>query len=137
MKVASLVARILRLIQVIDPNQSVKDTDMSTTIDALNGMVRRWEANHLALGWQSVSNPSDDVPVPDEALDALAYCCAVRVAPEYGVTPLPAVIQMANNLFGDLLRDQAVATPIQPIYGGPRPRSWSGATLNGSSWFVG
>ena len=137
MNVSKVITRALRLIQVIDPNQSVSDTDMETGIDALNGMLRRWEASGLALGFTPVSSPSDTLSVPDEATDAVSYALAVRVSSEYGVSPLPEVLQTANNLYADLLRDQAVLTPIRPIFGGPMPRNWNGATLNGSTWYAG
>lgn len=137
MIVSKAMTRALRLIQVIDPNQSISDTDMETAIDAFNGLARRWEASGLALGFQPVSNPSDTLPVPEEAEDAVIYATAVRVASEYGVTPLPEVITTANNLYADLLRDQAVATPIRPIFGGPMPAQYNGATINGSTWYNG
>ena len=137
MIVSKVITRALRLIQVIDPLQSVSDADMETAIDALNGLLRRWEASGLALGFSPVSSPSDTLTVPDEALDAVPYALAVRVASEYGVTPLPEVVSAANNLYADLLRDQAVATPLRPIFGGPMPTNWNGATLNGSTWYAG
>lgn len=137
MKTQQAVTRALRLIQVIDPNQSVRNTDMETAIDALNGLCRRFEANHLALGWQPVASPSDDLPLPEESLDAIIYALAVRLAPEYGVTPLPAVTQMANELMNDLRRDQMIATPIRPILSVPTPDNWNGATINGESWYAG
>lgn len=135
--VAKLVARSLRLIQVIDPSQSVDDQDMETAIEALNAMMQRWEADLLSLGWSAVASPSDVLPIPVEAEQAVAYALAVIVASEYGVTPLPAVTQLANNGLNDLLRDQAVATPIRPILDCPMPRNWNGQTLNGESWYVG
>lgn len=137
MKVANLIARSLRLIQVIDPSQSVKDQDMETAIEALNALMQRIEADLLSLGWSSVASPQDDVPIPIEAEQAVAYMLAVILAPEYGVTPLPSVVQMANSGMADLLRDQAVATPIQPILDCPMPRNWDGRTLTGADWFVG
>lgn len=135
--VAKLVARSLRLIQVIDPSQSVDDQDMETAIEALNAMMQRWEADLLSLGWSAVASPSDVLPIPVEAEQAVAYALAVILAPEYGITPLPAVTQLANNGLNDLLRDQAVATPIRPILDCPMPRNWNGQTLNGESWYVG
>lgn len=137
MKTQELVARSLRLIQVIDARQPVKASDMSTAIAALNGLVRRWEANTLALGWAPVENPSDDLPLPDEALDAVAYNLALRLAPEYGVSPMPAVVQTAQDTLADLLRDQAVATPIRPILDAPCPSNVTGNDLDGQSWYVG
>ena len=137
MKVQNLVARSLRLIQVIDPQQSVKATDMETAIDALNGMMARIEADGTALGWSPVANPSDDLPLADEMTQAIAYNLAITLAPEYGVTPLPTVVGMALTGMEALLRDVAVATPIQPILSVPTPSYKSGRTINGESWYVG
>lgn len=119
--VAKLVGRSLRLIQVIDPKQPVKPADMTTAIEALNAMMRRWEANTLALGWAPVASPSDELPIPEEAEEAVAYNLAVRLAPEYGVDITPAVIGGAMTFLDELRRDQAVATPIRPIIAIPNP----------------
>lgn len=135
--VAKAVARALRLIQVIDPNQTVKASDMETGIEALNAMMQRWEADLLSLGWSAVSSPQDVMPIPVEAEQAVAYNLALMLAPEYGVNPLPAVVEYARSGLNDLLRDQAVATPILPILDCPAPQNWNGKTLNGESWFVG
>lgn len=137
MKTENLVARALRLIQVIDPLQSVKAQDMQTGIDALNGMMARIEADGTPMGWSSVTNPSDVLPLADEMTQAIAYNLAVLLAPEYGVTPLPTVVAMAMKGMEDLLRDVAVANPIQPILAVPVPTYKNGLTINGESWYVG
>lgn len=137
MKVENLVTRALRLIQVIDPLQSVKAADMETGIVALNGMMARIEADGIALGWSPVESPSDDLPLPDEATQAISYNLAVTVAPEYGVTPLPAVQGMAITGMADLMRDVAVATPIRPILSVPLPQNWDIRDLTGASWYSG
>jgi hypothetical protein len=134
---AKLVSRSLRLIQVLDADEAAESRDMETAIDALNAMVRRWEANGLSLGWQPVSNPADEFPVPPEAEEAVVYNLAVRVAPEYGTEAMPSVVSGAREFLSDLLRDQAVATPIQPILDAPWPDYWNSRTLNGSSWYIG
>lgn len=109
----SLVTRSLRLLQVIDPQQKVSSIDYETAQEALNAMLRRWEANGLALGWQGVDNPSDELPVPPEAEEAIAYQLAMRLAPEYGINPMPAVVQGAERFMADLLRDRAVEMPLR------------------------
>lgn len=132
--VATLVARSLRLIQVIDVVQPVKPQDMSTAILALNAMVRRWEANGLALGWQPVDNPSDELPFPEEAEEAVAYNLAVRLAPEYGTEISQMVGFGAEQFLNELRRDQAVATPIRPTLAVPFPDRTSvhsGGLVNG------
>lgn len=137
--VSKIVARALRLIQIIDPSQTVKDQDMETGIEALNAMMQRWEADLLSLGWSSVASPQDVMPIPVEAEQAVAYCLAVVLAAEYGVTPMSTVIQMALAGMNDLLRDQAVATPIQPILDAPIPggRRQALNSLVGANWYVG
>jgi len=138
MKVENLIARALRLIQVQDPLQDVKAQDMEAGIDALNGMMRRVEADGIALGWSDVANPSDVLPLPDEALQAITYNLAIVLAPEFGVQPMPAVIAIATAGMNALMRDVAVATPIQPILAVPTPSNrGDGRTLNGESWYVG
>lgn len=111
--VSDIVGRSLRILRVINPTQPIKPADMSTAIDALNAMVRRWEANTLSLGWSDVSNPSDALPVPDEALEAIAYNLAMRLRPEYGASLEPDVIDMARMGLAALRRDQQLSTPIE------------------------
>lgn len=135
--VAKVVGRALRLIQVIDARQPVKASDMETAIEALNAMIRRWEADGISLGWMPNDNPSDEVLVPDEAVQAVAANLAVVLAPEYGAAVSAVVAQMAASGMNDLMRDQAVATPIRPILSAPEASSYRSNTLNGSSWYNG
>lgn len=116
--VEKTVARALRILRVIDARQPVKPADMSTGIEALNGMMRRWEANTLSLGWSDVSNPSDEMPVPDEALTPIAFNLALYLRPEYGTTIDPDTIEIARQGKADLQRDQKRATPLERTDGG-------------------
>jgi hypothetical protein len=75
-------------------------------------MVRRWEANGLALGWTPVANPTDLLTTPDEATDAIVYGLAVRIAPEYGVQPSQVVSGMAAGNLSQLRRDRMVEMPL-------------------------
>lgn len=109
--VAKLVARSLRALKVIDPKQPVKDVDMQTCIESLNAMMARWEPNGRAVGWSPVANPSDEVPIPPEAEDAVVYNLAVRVAPDYVDNAPPNVLGLAQETLRELIRDVAVANP--------------------------
>lgn len=129
--VGNVIARALRLIRAVDANESPEALDIATSIEALNAMVRRWEANGLALGWSPVSNPSDALPAPDEAEEAIVYQLAIRIAPEYGKVPNPLVMEGAKDFLSMLLRDQAVATPMRPILYAPVP---SGSYLRGGGF---
>lgn len=135
--VAKVVGRALRLIQVIDARQPVRASDMETAIEALNAMIRRWEADGISLGWMPNDNPSEEVLVPDEAVQAVAANLAIVLAPEYGVSVSAVVAQMAAAGMNDLMRDQAIATPIRPILSVPESSNYRSNTLNGSSWYNG
>ncbi|KAF1698357.1 hypothetical protein CSC62_05465 [Pseudoxanthomonas jiangsuensis] len=116
-KVQEIVARALRLIQVQDARQPVKAVDMQTGISAMNAMIGRWEANGLSLGWAPVANPSDDMPCPPEAEEAIAANLAITLAPEYGTDVSPVVAAMAARGMSDLRADVKAANPLLPDRG--------------------
>lgn len=113
-KVYDTVARALRLIGVQDARKPVKPEDMQTGIEALNSMCARWEANGTSIGWSAVSNPNDDLPVMDYQRDAIDYCLALQLAPEYLVDPPIAVVAGATRGLSELRRDVAVASLLRP-----------------------
>ena len=76
-------------------------------------MMRRWEANGISLGWNEVSDPNIEAPLPLEALEAVCANLAVRLAPKVGAAPDPAVVQMATDGLGLLRRDILIAHPIE------------------------
>lgn len=113
-KVEAIVGRALRLIHVVDPRQPVQAIDMETGITALNAMCRRWEANGMAIGWNDVSAPDEDMPCPPEAEEAIAFNLAITLAPEYEQMPSPVVIAAATRGLSELRCDVKVANPLSP-----------------------
>ncbi|QWN20897.1 hypothetical protein DGM98_12850 [Xanthomonas citri] len=75
-------------------------------------MMRRWEANGLALGWQPVETLAETLPAPAEAEQAIAYNLALILRPEYGANLEPDVVQTANEGLAELRRDMLVANPL-------------------------
>jgi hypothetical protein len=135
--VADFIKDTLSTIQVINPVQAVSAADMQTGIRFLNRVMTRLEANGIAMGWQDVSSPDDVLPLPAEAELGVMYTLAVTIAPQYGVDVMPAVAGGSIEFMNALRRDQAVATPIQPILDCPASDGWSNRTINGSTWYVG
>ncbi len=109
---ANIVARALRLLRVVDANEAPEAEDFETARMALNAMVRRWEANGMALGWQDVQNPADPLPAPAEAEQAIAFNLALVLRAEYGVSLEPDVVQMATDGLAELRRDVLSANPL-------------------------
>lgn len=132
--VADFVKDALGLIQAVATTQPIKAQDMATSIRTLNRVMERNEANAIALGWAPVTSPSDTLPLPAEAELPILYALAVALAPHWGITPSREVTVGAWNGASELARDQAVATPIQPIVMVPVPsetKAHSGGLTNG------
>lgn len=118
--VSDITRRALRLINAIDANEAPEAEDSDTAILALNAMCRRWEANGMAMGWNDVANPSDTLPSPPEADEAIAYNLALRLAPEYQTQPSSAVIVYAAEGLRTLQRDRMVEMPLRQTTDAPR-----------------
>lgn len=110
--VAQITQRSLRLLGILDATENPLAEDSNAAIMALNGMVQRWESGGLALGWQPVDNPSDVLPTDSSLDECIAYNLAMRLAPEYSVTPDPAVVGVAKGTLQDAKRARMVDMPL-------------------------
>lgn len=136
-KVGEVVQDALQYLGVLDAAGPVSAEDMQTGIRQLNMMMRRWEANLLSLGWNDVDNPDEDMPVPPEAEEAIGYNLALRLNARFKVPlgEIADVIELARSGYATLLRDQEVATPIQPILDAPWADSWGADYFRSSAWY--
>lgn len=116
-QVADILRDALSHLKVQDANSAIKPIDARDGIRALNMMLRRWEANGLALGWTDVSDPTDTLPLPAEAEEAVGYNLALRLRARYGVSLDPDVIELARMGLGELRRDRMVEMPLSPDRG--------------------
>lgn len=119
--VAVIVRDALRHLKVQDPRQPVKAEDARDAIRALNLMMRRWEADGLALGWSDVATMDDELPAPPEAEEAIGFNLAIKLRPGFGVTLDADVVANAqsglSSLTADVLSNQFVRTsyPDLPV----------------------
>jgi hypothetical protein len=127
-QVNDIVRDALGHLRVLDANGVVKPLDMRDAIRALNVMMRRIEANGLALGWSDVSEPTDELPLPPEAEEAIGYNLAVRLRAKYGCEIEPDVIQMASAGMEALRRDRLVEMPLTPDRGPMYPGRYNTLT---------
>lgn len=111
-QVQDIVRDALGHLRVIDANAPVKPIDMRDAIRALNLMVRRWEADGLALGWSDVAEPTDVLPLPPEAEEAVGYNLALRLRARYGVQIDPDIVALASAGLSALQRDRIVEMPL-------------------------
>lgn len=112
-EVATIVRDALVILGVRDAQQPIPAIDMEDGIRVLNMMVRRFEANGMTLGWTDVVSPSDELPLPAEAEEAIAYNLAVRLRARYQCAPDPDVFEFARQGLSALRRDVKVAAPLE------------------------
>lgn len=106
-----MIQRAMRLIGVLDSDGTASGSAAADGLQALNDMLTRWEANNVPLGFSTQTNTAATLPVPDEALSAVAYNLALELAPEYGVAPPAAVVSLAEAGYRSLLNDAFTVTP--------------------------
>ncbi|HET6725884.1 MAG TPA: packaged DNA stabilization gp4 family protein [Gammaproteobacteria bacterium] len=126
MTATEMVSWALQLIRVVDPAEALTDYQYNGGRRALNALLRRWEANGVALGFQPVDNPADPLTIPEEAEEAVAYNLAVRLRTLYGATLEQDVALGAQAGYAALLRDVYTAMPPIQIVSQPRPANWWG-----------
>lgn len=132
--VSDITRRALRLINVLDSNESPESQQSDDAIMALNAMMTRWEADGRAMGWSDVANPSDTMPTPPEADQAIAANLAVLLSPEYDAAPSPILVAMADNSLRSLQRDRLMADPIRTANDLPRASRGGRWDMYTNSW---
>lgn len=105
------IERALRLLGVVDSEEELTGPRADDGLKALNEMLTRWEANNIPLGFTTQTSTAATLPVPDEALSAVAYNLAVELAPEYQVMPSQVVGDRAAAGYRALLNDAFTVTP--------------------------
>lgn len=96
-KVATIVNDALGLLRVIDSNEAPEAEDVATAIRALNLMMRKWEVDGLAFGWSDVAAPTQDIPIPQDAEEAVTYNLALRLRARYGAALEEDVVAIARS----------------------------------------
>ncbi len=110
MQALKLIARALRIIRVLDADEAPESKAAEDALEVLNQMLIRWEADGISLGWSPLNDVSDELPLPQESLEAVAYNLASQLAIEYGVATDGKVEAMASNGYKALLRDVFAST---------------------------
>ena len=118
-KVAEIVGGALALLRIVDAAEAPEAEDVATGISAMNMMMSRWEANGYSVGWSPVAAPSDDMPSPPEADEAIMYNLAARLRARYGANLEEDVFGEARRLKSDVLADVFAANPMEMERGLP------------------
>jgi hypothetical protein len=111
-----IVRGALLKLRVTDASSATDEQQLKDGIDALNRMVRTWEAFEQTVGWSDVDDGEDVLNTPPELDDALIYNLAVRLCDEYGVEPTQAVMGLSLEGLALISAMVASATYVRTEY---------------------
>lgn len=95
MNANAIVIDGLKHLGVIAVGETPTAEDVSEGLGALNAMVRTWESEGIALGWNE-PGLFDEIPTPELA-EALGFVLATKLAGKYGITLAPSTVAGAAD----------------------------------------
>lgn len=101
---STVVTDALQEILVQAAEQPVESDEMQIGIRFLNRMMAAWASMGYSLGFTVITNPSDDLTVPDGALDPIIANLAVRLASVFDEPIAPSLAKAARDGIRLLLR---------------------------------
>lgn len=111
--VNAIIKDALAELRVVDIGETVTGEMAESAMRALNRMMRRWEADGLALGWNDVTLLTEDAPIPPEAEQAVIDNLATMLRPQFTSTPDGGLVARAIALKEKLLADRLIVAPLQ------------------------
>lgn len=97
-EIASVVIRdILGEILVAGAEQPIEGVDSSLVIRTMNRFMSSLAASGISLGYTKINNPSEEVTVPDGALDGIIYNVALKLSSSYDIPISPMLQQSAAD----------------------------------------
>lgn len=125
-----IVRDALGHLRVVDSTDVPADQDVVDALRALNNMVTAWESEGLAMGWQDITQPEQELPTPPEFDEALGYNLATRLRAKYGVTLDQDVLGFAQSGLG-MIRAAVAASRHDRIAYDDLPRGESQPNIYG------
>lgn len=86
---------------------NMQPQDLQSALGRLDNMMAEWNARGIRLGYPLAGSPGSsdidaDTSVPDAANEAIRCNLAVRIAPAFGVTPMPETKATARKALNTL-----------------------------------
>lgn len=113
----TIVSRALRLLGVIASGETIEASIGADALSVLNALLAEMHEAGIGLPDYSLTGLTDTLASDAADQEALAYQLAIRIAPEYGLSPTPAQIVMGReSMFRLRSRYLAVSHPVQSTY---------------------
>lgn len=73
-----------------------------------NEMVEEWSEDGVGVNWSPQTSLDDDCPLTGNAMTAVKYHLAIRLAPHFGRDPSGVLVALAQTAYNKLQRTQMV-----------------------------
>lgn len=109
---STIITDALQEILVQAAEQPIESDEMQIGIRFLNRLMAEWDSMGYSLGFTVITNPSDDVTVPDGALSAIVSNLAIRLASVFDEPVSQSLALAARNGMKTIAK---IAVTIEPM----------------------
>ena len=96
-----VINRACRIIGVAQSGEVLQSDIASDALSVFNSLLAEWYGN-IAIPEYSVTGLTTTLTIDDGDKEALAYQLAIRLAPEFGETITPEILNIAQESMGRL-----------------------------------
>jgi hypothetical protein len=94
-----IVNKSLRELGVLHSGEVASDDEGAAGLTALNQMLNSWIYDGIDMEHTTATGLTDTISYPDDHHSAFAYNLALRLAPQFGISPSPVLLAMASQGF--------------------------------------
>lgn len=122
--VIEIIEAALRLINVIDEEETPSPEQGIKGLHILNDMLADAYSDGIDLGWRPIADAdiSVDAPLATQDVRAVKLWLAIESAPHFGVEPLPTLKELGSDAYGKLAK-RAIKFSESDVSGLPIPES--------------
>jgi hypothetical protein len=107
----SVINDALQEILVQASEQQIQAVDFRTAVRYMNRMMAGFDSKGISLGYTVVSDPTDEITIPDGAIEGLIFNLAVRLSTSYDI---PVSATLAVNAAEGLKAMRRIAVVVPP-----------------------
>jgi hypothetical protein len=104
--VIEIISASLRLLNVIDEEETPSAEQGFKTLHILNDMLADARSDGIDLGWRPIADAdiSIDAPLKPQDVRGVKLWLAIETAPHFGIEPLPTVKELGNDAYAKLAK---------------------------------
>lgn len=129
--VNEIIEASLRLLNIIDEEETPSGEQGIKTLHILNDMMADAQSDGIELGWYPIADAdiTQEAPLQNADVRAVKLCLAIEAAPHFGVEPLQTMKDLAADAYAKLAK-RAIKTFQADLSGLPiADANWMGGDI--------